>query len=376
MNRRRTTRYIAGFALLIIVISAIGVVYEQESKKPERGTAEFQLSYRFYMKNEGPLDLTSVTIRLAQLKDWDPVQTVTGFVSDSISNQTTTDEYENQYLWYDYTDFNVNQTIDLWFHANVTLTFLDYTTPDLTIEPYNVEDEQYKLFTAYHPLADSTDPNIRKVAQFLEVADDPIKTAYNIYNFTANYVDYRLHSSIRGATYALRNAEGDCDEYTTLFVALSRSLGIPAVSHTAWLADFDTGFVGTDDGAIAHAYPMFYVEGVGMLPADPTRGRSSLFDNWLKTDNKRITLTRGPDNPYRLLQYRWFPVEGLPDPTIFTNYTIEIHNMNIVYTSKLRSLIITSLVSIPAIFGLVNIVIGYRIRQEKKLALEKLLSPD
>ncbi len=375
-ERRRTTKYIAGFTLLIVMVASVGAVYGQETQETQRGSAKFQLSYRFYLENVGQLDLSSVTLRLAQLKDWDPVQAVTNFVIDTASNQTTTDEYDNQYLWYEYTDFKINQTIDLWFHANVTLNFVDYSTPELIAEPYDIDDDQYKLFTAYHPLADNTDPSIRNIAQQLELPNDPIGTAYNLYNFTSNYIDYRLLSSIRGATYAIRNQEGDCDEYTTLFIALARSLGIPAVSHTAWLADFESGFVGTDDGAIAHAYPMFYVEGVGMLPADPTRGRSSIFDNWLKTDQKRITLTRGPDNPYRLLQYRWFPIAGLPNPDIFSNYTIIIHDMNIEYTSRLRSIIIIALAGIPAVFGLVNIVGGYRIRREKKEKLERLLSPE
>ncbi|MFW9768193.1 MAG: transglutaminase family protein [Candidatus Thorarchaeota archaeon] len=375
-GRIRATKYIGGFILIIIMVASIGVVYGQEVQETKRGSAEFRLSYRYFLKNEGPLDLTSVTLRLAELKDWEPIQKVSNFVIDTAPNQTTIDEYDNHYLWYEYTDFRINQTLDLWFHANVTLDFVNYATPDLAVQPYNVEDELYQLYTAYHPLSDYTDPNIRHIAQLLEIPNDPIGTAYNLYNFTANYIDYRLLSSIRGATYALRNHEGDCDEYTTLFVALARSLGIPAVSHTAWLAEFETGFVGTDDGAIAHAYPMFFVQGVGMLPVDPTRGKDSIFDNWLKTDHKRITMTRGPDNPYRLLQYRWLPVEGLSDPSIISNYTIMIHEMNTVYTSILRSLIILSLVSIPAIFGLMNVVVGFRIRKENKQKLERLLSPE
>ncbi|MFW9807143.1 MAG: transglutaminase family protein [Candidatus Thorarchaeota archaeon] len=374
-GRKRATKYVGGFVLIIIIVASIGLVYQQEVQETVRGSAEFQLSYRYYLKNEGPLPLSSVTLRLAQLKDWDPIQTVSSFVIDTAPNQTTIDEYDNHYLWYEYTDFKINQTLDLWFHANLTLDFVNYATPDLTVEPYNVEDELYQLYTAYHPLADYTDPNIRHIAQLLEVPNDPIGTAYNLYNFTANYIDYRLLSTARGATYAIRNHQGDCDEYTTLFVALARSLGIPTVSHTAWLADFETGFVGTDDGAIAHAYPMFFVQGVGMLPVDPTRGKDSIFDNWLKTDQKRITMTRGPDNPYRLLQYRWFPVEGLPNPSIISNYTIMIHKMNTEYTSTLRSLIILSLTSIPAIFGLMNIVVGFRIRKENKQKLDQLLSP-
>ncbi|MFQ5833062.1 MAG: transglutaminase family protein [Candidatus Thorarchaeota archaeon] len=372
---RMTLRFAASVLVLALMVFAVGAVYSLETQQTERGKADFRVSYHFYLKNEGPIDLTSVTVRLALLKDWIPVQTVEDLAIDTFPNQTTTDIYENEFVWYDYRDFKVNQSIDLWFHANLTLPFVDYASADLPITPYNTELDIYKLYTAFEPLADSTDPSIRNVAQSLEVLNDPLGTAFNLYNFTASFLDYRLMSSTKGASYALRNGVGDCDEYTYLFVALSRSLGIPAVEHTAWLADFAPGFVTSDEGAVAHAYPMFYIEGVGLVPADPTRGKSSIFDNWLRTDYKRITLTRGPDNPYRLLRYRWLPIEGLPDPSVFSNYTIIIHDVNIQYTSILRNIILVSLVGIPVVFGMANVLNGYQLRQLQKKKLEELLSP-
>jgi len=362
--------------ILAIIVISTGIVYSAETQQTVRGQVDYQLSYRYYFQNEGPINLTSVTIRLALLKDWEPVQVVTDMEIATQPNQTTTDEYGNEFVWYEYNDFKVNQSVDLWFHANVTLNFVDYTTADLPVEQYDTESDLYKLMTAYHPLADSTDPSIRTVAQSLEVSGDPIRTGFNLYNFTANYLNYRLLSSIQGASYALRNGAGDCDEYTSLFIALARSLGIPAISYTAWLADFVPGFVSTDEGAIAHAYPMFYVEGVGMLPADATRGKDNLYDNWLKSDAKRITMTSGPENPYRLLRYRWVPIEGLSDPSVFNNYTISIHDMNVQYSSNMRNVILLTLVGIPVIFTIINILNGYKIKKYREKKLEKLLSPE
>ncbi|MFW9887875.1 MAG: transglutaminase family protein [Candidatus Thorarchaeota archaeon] len=374
-HRRNILSFIALLIIIVSLVTSVSLVYTAESKQTSRGTADFQLTYSFYVRNEGPVDLTTVTVRLAMLKDWAPIQKVTGLIMGIAPNLTTTDEYENEFAWYEYSNFKVNKSIELEFHANLTLTFVDYATTDLEYEPYDPDSLEYQLFTAFHPLADNTDPSIRNIAQSLESPNDIIETAFNLYNFTSTYLNYRLHSSARGASYALRNGEGDCDEYTTLFVALARALGIPAVSHTAWLADFEPGFISTDEGSIAHAYPMFLIQGIGMLPVDPTRGKSSLYDNWLKTDYKRITMTRGPDNPYRLLRYRWIPIEGLPGPTVESNYTISIHSMNIQYTSTLRSIIITSLIGIPIAFAFANAIIGYQSKVKRKKKLEQLLSP-
>ncbi len=358
------------------IVLPVVMIYSAEMEETVRGFAEFQLTYRYYLKNEGPLNLTSVSIRLALLKDWAPIQTVSNLTIMTPPNQTITDEYENQFAWYEYQDFNVNQTIDLVFKANLTLNFIDYTSATLDIADYNESSDLYKLYMAFNPLEDSTDPNIRNVAQSLEVPDDLLGTAFNIYNFTSHYLKYKLYSTVRGASYAIRNANGDCDEYTTLFIALSRAVGIPAIGHTAWLADFAPGFVTSDDGAVAHAYPMFYVAGVGMLPADPTRGATSTFDNWLKTDAKRITLTRGPDKPYRLLRYRWIPVEGIEGPTIFSNYTVSVQDMRIEYTSNLRQVVILSLAGIPSLFMVYSGVKGYQARKQRKRKLESLLDPE
>lgn len=372
---RKIIQVIALAVIILTLTSAFVVVYRIERQEVFRGEANYELSYRYYFKNEGPLNLTSVTVRLALLKDWDPVQDVTAINIVTAPNQTTTDEYLNEFVWYEYSDFKVNQTIDLQFNVDLTLKFVDYTTASLNILPYDEESDLFKLFTAYHPLTDTTNPNIQRVSQSLSTSEDPIDRAFSMYNFTSNYIQYQLMSNIKGATYALQNGRGDCDEYNTLFIALARASGIPAVGHTAWFGDFETGFISTDDGALAHAYPMIYVEGVGMMPLDPTRGNKNFFDNWLKTDAKRITLTRGLDHPYRLLNYKWLPVVDLADPSIERNYTISITNMDINYYSTLRLVIVIGLPASTGLFVIASVFKGLQLRKEHKKKLERMLSP-
>ncbi len=369
-----------GTVVLLVIIAFGGglVVYQEESTNPLKGKARFELTYRFRLTNKGPLNLTFLSVRLALLKSWEPVQVVHSLAVGTPPNRTTTDEYDNLFAWYEFDSFKVNQTLDLQFQANLTLNLLDYTSVKLNYQPtYNKSSSLYKLYTAYDPFADPTDPLVRQVAQTLaQKGSDPLEIAYQAYNFSSTYIRYRLLSSIRGASFALRNGYGDCDEYNTLFIALLRANGIPAIGHTAWLADFVPGFETTDEGAVSHAYPMFYLEGVGLLPADPTRGATSLFDNWLKTDEKRITLTRGPDHPYRLLRYRWIPDENLPDPTVESNYTITIHDMNVEYFSLVRTVVIVGIIGTPLVFIVTRLVQLQKYRKKQKEELEKLLDPE
>ncbi len=365
---------------IIILFGGGLTIYQEESTNPLKGQARFNLTYRFRVVNRGPLNLTYLSVRLALLKSWDPVQVVHSLSIGTPPNRTTTDEYDNSFAWYEYNFFGVNQSLDLIFNANLTLNLLDYTTVNLQYQPtYNQSSPSYKLFTAYDPFADPTDPLVRQVAQSLvqkAASSDPLEVAFQAYNFSSTYIRYKLLSSIRGASFALRNGYGDCDEYNTLFIALLRANGIPAIGHTAWLADFAPGFETTDDGAVSHAYPMFYLEGVGLLPADPTRGATSLFDNWLKTDEKRITLTRGPDHPYRLLKYRWIPDEILPDPTVESNYTITIHDMEVEYFSLVRTVVILGIIGTPLMFVVTRLIQLQKYKRKQKQELEKLLDPE
>ncbi|MFW9780398.1 MAG: transglutaminase family protein [Candidatus Heimdallarchaeota archaeon] len=375
-NREKPVVILIILVLYIMSIGTFTILHQFESSQELKGKASFQLNYRFRLTNNGPQNLTSLTVRLALLKDWNPVQNVTALNIRTPANFTTTDEYENSFAWYNYENFNVNQSLDLQFDANLTLNILDFSNSIKdSPQPYDEESEEYRLFTAYHPLTDTSDPSIQLQAERLKTSGSLLDSIFKAYNFTSSYINYRLLSSSRGASFAVNQGYGDCDEYTTLFVALSRSFGIPAIEHTAWLADFFPGFQSLDEGAIAHAYPMFYLPDTGFLPVDPTRGHVNLYDNWLKSDERRITLTRGPDHPYRLLRYRWIPQEGISNPNIQSNYSITILNMKVDYFSIIRPIIITGLITIPLAFVLINIINGYRWRKKKEKEIQRLLIP-
>lgn len=362
--------------IFLIALSSFTFVYLTENDEILQGQADFTISYSYVVKNDGPLDLTRVAIRLALLKSWEPVQVVRGVQVSIPPNFTTTDEYNNSFINYEFSGFKVNQSVEIMIKANLTLNLLDYVNARLNIEPYDPEEKIYKLFMAYNPLEDTTDPAVQSVASSFPHSDNPLDIAYASYNFSSTYLKYKLLSQARGASFALRNGYGDCDEFSTLFIALNRARGIPSIDHTAWLADFVTGYNGTDDGAAAHAYPMIYVKGVGMLPADPTRGNTNFFDNWLKTDEKRITLTRGPDKPYRHLSYRWVPKANVSDPSVFNEYRIIVENLEINYFSTTRMVVFVVLNGIPVLFVIYSGIAGKKARDARKAKLRRILMED
>ena len=63
-----------------------------------------------------------------------------------------------------------------------------------------------------------------------------------IYDWVRDHVEYK-NGKLKGALAALRDGSGDCEELTSLFIALCRARKIPA--RTVWVPD--------------HCYPEFYL---------------------------------------------------------------------------------------------------------------------
>ncbi|MFZ5830598.1 MAG: transglutaminase-like domain-containing protein [Planctomycetota bacterium] len=93
------------------------------------------------------------------------------------------------------------------------------------------------------PLIESRDPKIRTLAKQIpadkEAAWEKVEA---IYDWVREEVEYK-NGPIKGALAALRDGNGDCEELTSLFIAICRAAGIPA--RTVWVPE--------------HCYPEFYL---------------------------------------------------------------------------------------------------------------------
>ena len=67
-----------------------------------------------------------------------------------------------------------------------------------------------------------------------------------IYDWVRSHIKYRFDEELKGALQALKSGEGDCEELTSLFIAICRNHGIP--TRSVWIP--------------GHCYPEFYLEDV------------------------------------------------------------------------------------------------------------------
>jgi len=104
-------------------------------------------------------------------------------------------------------------------------------------------DPMVRKFLAPSPLIESTDRTIRNLArEIVTPVEGDWEKVEAIYDWVRSNVEYK-NGPIKGALAAYRDKTGDCEELTSLFIALCRCSGIPA--RTVWV-----------DG---HCYPEFYM---------------------------------------------------------------------------------------------------------------------
>jgi hypothetical protein len=102
---------------------------------------------------------------------------------------------------------------------------------------------QIRLYLGPSPKIESRDPKIQKLAK--EITADKEKAwdrVEAIYDWVRTKVKYE-NGPLKGALAALKDGTGDCEELTSLFIAMCRAVDIPA--RTVWVP--------------GHCYPEFYL---------------------------------------------------------------------------------------------------------------------
>jgi len=161
--------------------------------------------------------------------------------------------------------------------------------------PFPVRIDAFKQFQQPSKNIDSNHPAI--IAQAQEIAkgeDDLFVVVSKLAMWVKTNVDYNLSTLTadvsQPASWVLQNRYGVCDEMTSLFIAMVRSLGIPA--------KFVSGVAYTDNPAFpgswgAHGWAEVYFPGVGWVPFDPTFGEFA----WVDPGHVKLKESIDPSEP-------------------------------------------------------------------------------
>jgi hypothetical protein len=144
----------------------------------------------------------------------------------------------------------------------------DTTTLDWMIEPHDTPEsdmlENRQLFCSSKKFWDLDDQTVQDISHSVaEQSSNDESYARIALQIVGEMVKSRKHLEHRiGAAKAVRESEGDCDEYADLYISLMRIVKIPArrvVGHI---------FKGQSEPE-PHAWTEIYLENKGWIPVDP-----------------------------------------------------------------------------------------------------------
>jgi Transglutaminase-like superfamily len=114
----------------------------------------------------------------------------------------------------------------------------------------------------YWPISD---PGIKKLVKILKKnAEDVSEYIKLAFEFVNQKIKYNINGFRDDASNTLKSREGDCSEFSDLFVCVLRAAGIPAKIVHGWTIDLDTHALGP------HAWVEFFSSKMGWMQCDPT----------------------------------------------------------------------------------------------------------
>ena len=190
------------------------------------------------------------------------------------------------------------QKIDFQVTANVKVKNKVFPIRDKISFPIKNLPDELKVWTRPTEKINSDDSRIIRLASDLaEGEDDLFKVVFKLANFTKNYIRYDLAfaGEVKSALWILNNRNGVCGDFSSLFMALTRALGIP-IKYVVGVAytDFEDA-----NEFVPHAWTEVYFPNEGWIPFDPTYGEFGYID----ISHVKLKESVDVDNPS--VHYEW-----------------------------------------------------------------------
>ncbi len=147
------------------------------------------------------------------------------------------------------------------------------------IENY-LSQEELDLFLSETQNVDWQNPTIiAKANQLASGKDDLFDVVFTLASWVEDNIEYDLNTltaeTSQSSSWVLNSGAGVCDEMTSLFIALTRSLGIPSRFVTG--VSYTTSDL-FEDPWQAHGWAEIYFPEVGWISFDPTFGEFGFVD--------------------------------------------------------------------------------------------------
>jgi len=208
-------------------------------------------------------------------------------------------EIKNNAILYDWQ--NPKQSINFGYKAKIKTNNNIIKIKNKIKFPVLDLPEELKQFTQPSEIINSDDEDVIGFAsEIAEGEDDLYVVVHKIAEWTKNNIDYDLSTLTaevsQKASWVIDNRQGVCDELTSLFIAMLRSLGIPG-KFTSGIAYTESELFPENWGS--HGWAEIYFPGYGWVPYDVTYGQFGYIDP------THVKLKESVDSNDPSVSYRW-----------------------------------------------------------------------
>ena len=188
----------------------------------------------------GQLEWLKINITVPQSDNFQTVSRKTKTIKDDVGN--------------DIAEITIDNPTTTIIEYSITSNIISRST-QLTSIPtdYTISDETRKFLESTENIQ-SDNTRISRLAEEITIgSDSDYEKIAKLAIWVNEYITYdtRYSSETKDALWVLDNKKGVCAEYTTLFTALSRSIGIPA--------RYTSAYAYGDNGWEKHAYAEVYI---------------------------------------------------------------------------------------------------------------------
>lgn len=270
-RKERMKRLYTLFFLLLVVSSVLAEAPDQNLYDYDTLLLKLSIQNEVQIVSQGSPDVDEVVADLS----WYPRNTYRQTPEDVMTIPQAHEDKGYQFLWL------TPHTNLLSFQLNAMVRTSNTPLPVKAKIPFPIESLPAEMAHYTEP-AELINTNEAIRLQALELAggtDDLFEAVYNVADWVTTNIEYNLTtltaSASQSSTWVMEKRQGVCDELTSLFISMLRSLGIPArfvagVSYTN-LPEFAEPWGG-------HGWSEVYFPGVGWVPFDVTYGTYGYVD--------------------------------------------------------------------------------------------------
>lgn len=164
----------------------------------------------------------------------------------------------NRIIFWRITDFEGMNEVCFYYDFTFTRSEVVTDVDPTKIDPYDTDSEEYKRYTQSEPWIELTDEIKVKAQEIAGSETNPYYNARAIFDWVIENMYYKYPDmEDRGAEKSFKSLKGDCGEFSVVFCALCRAVGIPARTVTCvWLDQ------------PGHQWAEILLPGYGWMPVD------------------------------------------------------------------------------------------------------------